>query len=497
MMVARISHQAKVGSAALALLVALALMPVTAGGQTRHPATASLLVFKGDGLISQGSAVAITSGGHFLTAAHLLRAGDRMELRAAGGTVLVATLVDQDPAADLALLRVDGWRGGVAALALSPPQARAPVNIAGYWGDGLEPERQRRLFGPSIPLFTPDPAAPPHNAAGIVADGDGQGFTFVADLGRGAYGAAILNSCGEVQGIARAAAGSDIDRLWRPHRLQGSSQAIGSQALAGWLRNKGLAPSMAAQACTATGSPAIPGTAASTATTANDAAGRRQAEEKAAAETRKRQEAERKAAAEKVAREQAERDAAATREARDQAAGLANNLGKQLEERKAELAGQERLLSTRTMALAGAGLALVIALLVAILLQRGRRRGLKAAAVASATFPDCRLVGVGTDGAPLAASIAGKALRQAPDGLLVGRNPAQAQIVVTDPSVSRVHVRIRLAGETPMISDAGSAAGTMVDGTPLAPSEEIALSDGAMIVMGAARLRFSIAGGAP
>lgn len=494
MMVARALRILRLEKLAPALL--LMLMPLQASAQTRHPATASLLVFKDEVLISQGSAVAIATSGHFLTAAHLLQAGNRLQLRTADGTVLAATSLGEDPAADLALLRVNGWRGGVAALALDPPASRAPVSIAGYWSNGLEPDRPRSLFGPRLPRFQPALAAPPHSVTGVVVAGDGQGFTFVADLGRGAYGAAILNGCGELQGLARAANGTDFDRLWRPHLLQGTSQAVGAQALVAWLRSRGVTPSIASQSCAKTG--ATPATVAGSTSTGppDEQARRRQAEEKAALETRRRQAAERTAAAEKAEREKAEREAAVSREAQEAATGRANSLSQQVQDQKTELEGQERLLSSRTMALIGAGAALVLCLLLALLLHRGRRRALKTAAAAAASFPDCRFVGTGTDGTPLAATVPGKALRQAPAGLLIGRNPAQAQIVVADQSVSRVHARLRLNGNTPMISDAGSAGGTVVDGTPLAASEEMALTDGALVMLGTARLRFAIAEGA-
>jgi pSer/pThr/pTyr-binding forkhead associated (FHA) protein len=49
------------------------------------------------------------------------------------------------------------------------------------------------------------------------------------------------------------------------------------------------------------------------------------------------------------------------------------------------------------------------------------------------------------------------------DRLVVGRSPS-ADLVLTDPTVSRRHVEVRIDGTTVVVEDLGSSNGTSVDG---------------------------------
>src|SRR4051794_36924251 len=70
----------------------------------------------------------------------------------------------------------------------------------------------------------------------------------------------------------------------------------------------------------------------------------------------------------------------------------------------------------------------------------------------------------------------------------IGRAPGST-VMLADPSVSRVHARISLGGNGggARIEDAGSSAGTLVDGVAI--SSATALHDGAKLQLGAQKLR--------
>src|SRR3954469_21002529 len=72
--------------------------------------------------------------------------------------------------------------------------------------------------------------------------------------------------------------------------------------------------------------------------------------------------------------------------------------------------------------------------------------------------------------------------------MTIGRAPGST-VMLADPSVSRVHARISLGGNGggARIEDAGSSAGTLVDGVAIASST--ALHDGAKLQLGAQELR--------
>lgn len=74
------------------------------------------------------------------------------------------------------------------------------------------------------------------------------------------------------------------------------------------------------------------------------------------------------------------------------------------------------------------------------------------------------------------------------DGLIVGRHPQMAQLVVNDDSVSRRHARIRMKGQRLAMEDLGSSNGTKVDGERLQPNRLFGLERSMVVEFGAVRL---------
>ena len=74
----------------------------------------------------------------------------------------------------------------------------------------------------------------------------------------------------------------------------------------------------------------------------------------------------------------------------------------------------------------------------------------------------------------------------APDGVVVGRNPVQAGVLLDHPEASREHFRLTVRDGDLFIRDLNSTNGTLVNGTNLQPGHDAKLSDGDQIGVGAA-----------
>jgi FHA domain len=79
-------------------------------------------------------------------------------------------------------------------------------------------------------------------------------------------------------------------------------------------------------------------------------------------------------------------------------------------------------------------------------------------------------------------------LRQAADGLVLGRSPEQADLVISDQSVSRKHALLRLKSGDLAIEDLDSANGTVVDGRVIKAGRPVPLDPGAQLELGSVRL---------
>jgi pSer/pThr/pTyr-binding forkhead associated (FHA) protein len=69
-----------------------------------------------------------------------------------------------------------------------------------------------------------------------------------------------------------------------------------------------------------------------------------------------------------------------------------------------------------------------------------------------------------------------------PDTILVGRATTN-DVCIVDPGISKLHARIRIAGDELWISDAASSNGTVVNGDGVG-QQEIALADGDLVRFG-------------
>ena len=114
-----------------------------------------------------------------------------------------------------------------------------------------------------------------------------------------------------------------------------------------------------------------------------------------------------------------------------------------------------------------------------------------AAAVVPAPF-SCLLEGSDEGGRSVVVKV-GAGQLGSPDGVVVGRNPAQAGVVLDHPEASREHFRLAATNGALSIVDLHSTNGTFVNGTEIPPGAVTAISPGDEIRVGAAiRLTLSI-----
>lgn len=77
------------------------------------------------------------------------------------------------------------------------------------------------------------------------------------------------------------------------------------------------------------------------------------------------------------------------------------------------------------------------------------------------------------------------------DGRVVGRNPQQAQLVISDDSVSRRHARLRAKNGKLWVEDLESANGTLINGDRIPANRPAPAERGATVEFGAVKLTLS------
>ena len=78
--------------------------------------------------------------------------------------------------------------------------------------------------------------------------------------------------------------------------------------------------------------------------------------------------------------------------------------------------------------------------------------------------------------------------------VLVGRDPTQCPIFLSEPSVSGIHASLKLEGGKLMVRDETSSGGTWLGGTRIAPGTWIAVPPGAVLRFGPVEFSVQIQG---
>jgi FHA domain len=148
----------------------------------------------------------------------------------------------------------------------------------------------------------------------------------------------------------------------------------------------------------------------------------------------------------------------------------------------------------------GAALVALIAVMLAIRRTRlaiiqavGRYRtwlpGRGPKAEAELEAGDWLLTGIDRHGASIRLVAAMRRLRRDDQGLVIGRNRRIADLVLSDPGVSRRHARVIASGDGIALVDLKSKRGTWVGGTRLAPyAKPVAIEAGALVRLGTVTL---------
>lgn len=117
-------------------------------------------------------------------------------------------------------------------------------------------------------------------------------------------------------------------------------------------------------------------------------------------------------------------------------------------------------------------------------LEKANKQRSSVEAELARTFPDIECRGKDANNDPHAFKITGSALIRAKEGLVVGRQPQAANIVLNHPEVSRSHLRVKLKDEKLYVEDLDSLNGSMVNGRRLVSGESSVLENGDELSLG-------------
>ena len=357
----------------------------------------------------------------------------------------------------VAVLRADGF--GAAGLRFADPD--------------LEPTQGQGLY---LPRFAPDGTVEEEAVPGSISElriieptavGERDVLLYRHNLRATArqYGMPLLNDCGEAVGQLRTDPGMSRTTLNARPDPGPAPFATAAAAVRDVLVAAGAEPRFAEEPCL------DPVAAAETARREADEAAARAEAAAAAAETAGKE------------RDAAREEAQAARTAADQSEA----------ERETAEAEAERLARQRRWLGAAAILGLAVAVAVVLLLAQRLRRRREAleTALQPAVF-SCLLDGADETGRGYALKISAEQLGSSA-GVVVGRNPAQAEALLDHPEASREHLRLAARGDELVVTDLHSTNGTFVNGERLKAGAETTVADGAEIALGSAiTLRLSV-----
>lgn len=481
-------------------------------GQEGAKSSGTVEVSEDSGRKRVASGIVVSENGHVLVASAFADGARSISIKSPTGAKLPAELETLDKNAGIAILRVPDLRG-VRPIHFALESASIGDRISTLPSDE----------GPRVPGAIN--SALRYNRVRY--------FKHNATLPGRFYGSPIVNDCNELIGI------NVVDPSVSPRRAR-SLPEVGAQAHA--LGKEGIATILSANSIqfVVSASPclSLEEQARLQEEIAESEAGRA---EEAEAEARERQDAidrareeleqkqaDARAAEERALAAQAEADRRAqelevvtqdrnateaerrqAEEAAEEARKLAEAAALDAEELSQEIATlneqagflQERLENERVrfwIVLAGVGVLAIGGVLIVRGMLRRRRLGLEqtekkwqsAEARLAESFSDIEFRGKDESGAPFAFVVSGAALLKSPEGVVVGRQPQSAKIVLNHPEVSRAHALIVLRSNTAFIEDLGSTNGTALNGRNLSEGEEVALAPGDTVDLG--KIRFVV-----
>lgn len=461
-------------------------------------------------------------GGLVVTNAHMLRGAETVVVVLPGDEQeFPAEIRSLDERSGVAILEAVGLEPGGEAAVLNHPDAAPEVDdtihVPRFAADGaLDSELS---LGQVSELRQLEPALAGDRAVLL--------YRHNAELQFSSYGLPMLNHCGEVVGLIRP--DPDMSLRQRNERSDPEGAVFGTEGdeIRRALVEAGGGMEAAAEPCVQPDSEtAIEAAQAEAEELENQLEQERQEAEDARAEAEAAQQKvdeleddveataedleEARAEAEKlqVAAEEKEAELDDLEQRADDANARVEELEQQLAQERQEREAEQSRFTTAIVVLVGAVLAVVVA--AWLLLARRRRAQQKAeegrreaeaarskaeaerreaaekleGAVTPAGF-SCLLEGADQDGRPVVVKITAEELGSS-GGVVVGRNPAQAGVVLNHEEASREHFRLTARGGELSIEDLRSTNGTFVNGVELRPGQTLALSSGDEIGVGAA-----------
>ena len=466
-----------------------------------------------------------------VTAAHVVEGEDHISVvvpseGAQSPMMLVARVGAVDEYADLALLFVSGLELEPLVLANDGFDVERRVVSTGFW-DMAEPESVPGVANTRGTVSEHDTLPPTRDDAEVAL------LRHNAMIPAAGYGGPVLNDCGEVVGVNRGSPEASRRALRRGQAPQGFVYAAGVTAIVRLLQPAGVAFTRTESSC-----PDRVTVAEADAARASEE--RRQAEEDAARLAEEKE-------AEKAAME-AERDRA--REALEAADAAVADLERQVAEAertgadaeslRAELVeaeGNQEAARQKVVGLEGEihaleqvveglegqvekgrqNLVIIIAIAVVAMLLLAvvgavlyRRRSLELAYVRQQAVagqrqpfgnrvrfgeaggtdgPDYLLTGETGDGNAVSLKVSGDMIAS---GVVIGRSPRDALLLIDDQTLSREHARLFMGSDAVLnIEDLGTTNGTRVNGRRLQPGIGEPLRNGDMLQLGEVTLRLT------
>lgn len=483
---------------------------------------------------SEGAGFVINETGHVLTHAHLVRGADRVTVISIGsGAEIAGRQMFTDREMNLAVLVVPGLE--LPPLSLSEQGADVGRIVRTL---SFADNNELRLSQGTVGAYQDHPG----RGSGAAAI---QLLLHNAMITAAEFGMPLFNECGQVVAV-NLPDPDTVNRLFR--RVKDPENVVyglrAGDIIAGL--NEWEVPHTAVEdACLSAVARAEQSAREKTAQAEAAEAGKQaaeQARQQAESEKQSAEEAKQQAEAARqqaeAARQQAEADKQSAEEAKQQAETARQQLeaekqateatlqlkeeeveatmeekdaadaAKRQAEVEAEAARQEQQASEKLLqrgALVGSVL-IVLALLGWFVASRSKKRSLtdaaarvqeaedeaQAARQVAAAAPQpapfkCLLEGRDESGQPFALSIPALALGD-PAGVVIGRNPANAEFVINHGGISREHIRLVCAGGDLQVEDLGTTNGTRVNERQLSPGVKTLLRDLDQLEIGPVRL---------
>lgn len=451
-----------------------------------HKSAVQVLAYKGNSLLNQGSGVLVAEGGVVVTSAHLLESADKIIVRDSSGKMNLAVIEQSDSGADMVVLRAGDMTVAPVTFSLKPVSEKDTLEIAGYWHLSQEKPRNTFFGLSNKPKFIAEVVTDIQITKALLGDppSTGENLKLVTSIGRGAYGAPLVNRCGQLAGIVRPKADKTLKELWQPHTPLGAL-ATKAEEIERTLEALSIPVTKASEPCLNVVEQQKVSQTAKQQEIDNAKKKAKQAEEDA----KKAHEGAKKAKEEAEKEKQAREDAEKGREDISTIVSDINSKAALVESENTEIKEKNQTLLWVVI------ISIIVGLFLVVILIIKRRKDLSAANMAlqaaSASFGDCRFEGRDSAGSPIAFFVLGKDLIQRENGLIIGRNPDLAQVVISDDTVSRQHAQLFVKDKHLHIKDLGSTGGTRVNGVVVSGDGAAAIS-GDVVEFGQVRCNLAI-----